>query len=123
MLYAKYRLSDNQFLCVWSQRPDYDPAMEAVQAYPEHLRPDIRLHRFDGTAHDLKRLATAQELSVYDAARLDEAALADTTNMKALKAMALVTMAYCNALKNGTYVIKTAQDVRQDLITAWKQLP
>lgn len=83
MLYAKYRLSDNQFLCCWPQRPDYDPATEGVQEYPEHLRPHMRLHRYDATAPDKKRFATAQELADYDAARQATAAqhLADTDPM------------------------------------------
>ena len=74
MIYAKYRLSDGQFLCGWPQRPPYDPATEAVQTYPEHLRPDMRLHRFDATAPDKKRMATAQELADYDDARTTSAA-------------------------------------------------
>ncbi len=93
MIYAKYRLSDGQFLCGWPQRPPYDPATEAVQTYPEHLRPDMRLHRFDATAPDKKRLATAQELADYDAARADEAALAqfDGPTQKIIKALAIWT--------------------------------
>src|SRR5689334_9972466 len=93
MLYAKYRLSDNQFLCVWPQRPDFDPATEGVQEYLDHLRPDPRLHRYDATAPDKKRLATAQELTAFDAARTDEAALAqfDGQTQKMLKALAIWT--------------------------------
>lgn len=93
MVYAKYRLSDGQFLCGWPQRPPYDPATEAVQTYPEHLRPDMRRHRFDGTVvgPDKKRPATAQELADYDAARADEAALAqfDGPTQKMIKALAI----------------------------------
>lgn len=91
MLYAKYRLMDNQFLCVWPQSPDYDTATEAVQTYPEHQRPDIRLHRFDGTAPDKKRLATVQELTAFDTARADEAALVqfDGPTQKIVKALAI----------------------------------
>lgn len=93
MLYAKYRLSDNQFLCVWMQRPDFNLATEAVQEYPEHQRPDIRLHRYDGTAPDKKRLATAQELADYDAARADAEAVGrfDMPEAKMLKALAIWT--------------------------------
>lgn len=93
MLYAKYRLSDNQFLCCWPNRPDFNPATEAVQEYLEHLRPDMRLHRFDATAPDKKRLATAQELADYDAARVDEGALAqfDGPTQKMIKAVAIWT--------------------------------
>ena len=77
MVYAKYRLSDGRFLCGWPNRPDYDPATEAVQTYPEHLRPNMRLHRFDASAPDKKRLATAQELTAYDDERADAAAVAE----------------------------------------------
>lgn len=91
MIYAKYRLSDGQFLCGWPQRPPYDPATEAVQTYPEHLRPDLRLHRYDAASPDKKRLATAQEIADYDAARADEAALAqfDGPTQKAIKTLAM----------------------------------
>ena len=91
MMYAKYRLSDGQFLCGWPQRPDFNPATEAVQTYLEHLRPDMRLHRYDATAPEKKRLATAQELSDYDAARADEGAVAqfDGPTQKMIKALAI----------------------------------
>jgi hypothetical protein len=93
MLYAKYRLSDNVFVSVWRQRPDFDLATEAVQEYPEHQRPDIRLHRYDGNAPDKKRLSTAQELADFDAARLDAEATGrfDTPEAKMLKALAIWT--------------------------------
>lgn len=122
MLFAKYRISDGQFLCCWPQPPGYDPATEGVQSFLEHLRPDLRLHRFDDTAPDKKRLATAQELAAYDSARTDENALS-AVEVKAFQAMALVLRNYCNALKAGTYVNKSIQDVKQDLMTAWKALP
>lgn len=91
MVYAKYRVSDGQFLCGWPQRPPYDPATEAVQTYPEHLRPDMRVHRYDAAAPDKKRLASPQELADYDAARLDEGALAqfDGPTQKMIKALAI----------------------------------
>lgn len=91
MVYAKYRVSDGQFLCGWPTRPNYDPATEAVQEYPEHLRPDMRLHRYDAVAPDKKRLATMQELADFDAARLNEAALAqfDGPTRKMIKALAI----------------------------------
>lgn len=115
MLYAKYRLSDNQFLCVWPNRPDFDPATEAVQEYPEHQRPDIRLHRFDGTAPDKKRLATAQELTVFDTARLDAEATSrfDSPEAKMLKALAIWA-----AQKLGV-PLNTA---RQEILTIYKGL-
>lgn len=71
MIYAKYLLSTRQFLCAWPSRPDYDPAIEAVQEYPEHLRPNLRMERYDPDAKDKKRAATAQELADYDAERAD----------------------------------------------------
>jgi len=91
MVYAKYRLSDNQFLCAWPNSPRHDPQVEAVQTYPEHLRPDMRLHRFDAAAPDKKRLASPQELADYDAARVNEAALAqfDGPTQKMIKALAI----------------------------------
>lgn len=115
MLCAKYRLSDNQFLCVWPQRPDFDPATEAVQEYPEHLRPDIRLHRFDGTAGDKKRLATAQELSAFDATRLDAEAVGrfDTPEAKMLKALAIWA-----AQKLGVPL----NQAKQEIVTIYKGL-
>jgi hypothetical protein len=93
MVYAKYRLSDGRFLCGWPQRPPYDAATEAVQDYPEHLRPDMRLHRFDATAPDKKRLATAQELADFDIERaaLRAANLLDGPEAKMLKAIELWT--------------------------------
>lgn len=116
MLYAKYRLSDNQFLCVWPNRPDCDPATEAVQEYPEHQRPDIRLHRFDGTTPDKKRAATSQELSAFDAARMDAEAVArmDTAEAKMLKAVVIWV-----AGKLGV----APATARSEILTIYKGLP
>lgn len=116
MLYAKYRLSDNQFLCVWPNRPDCDPATEGVQEYPEHLRPDMRLHRFDGNAVDKKRLATAQELTSFDAARLDAEATGrfDSPEAKMIKALAIWA-----AQKLGV-PLNTA---KQEILVIYKGLP
>lgn len=94
MWYCVYRLSDGQFVRgMLASRPDCDPATEAVQEFLDHLRPDIRLHRYDATAPDKKRLATAQELADYDAARLDAEAIGrfDTPEAKMLKALAIWT--------------------------------
>lgn len=74
MVYAKYRLSDGQFLCVWPQRPDCDPATEGIQEFPQHLRPDLRAERYDAASATRKRPATAQELADYDDARTTSAA-------------------------------------------------
>lgn len=83
MRYAKYRLSDGLFLCVWPSRPDYDPAMEGVQPFEDHLRPDLRLDRYDAASPTRKRAATLQELADYDDARATAAAqrFADTDPM------------------------------------------
>lgn len=69
MIYAKYRLSDGVFLCSWTTKPDYDPAIEGIQEFPQHLRPDLRAERYDATSATRKRAATVQELADYDDAR------------------------------------------------------
>ena len=94
MWYAAYRLSDGRFLRGMSSPPEYDPATEAMQSYPEHLRPDLRTERFDAASPTKKRPATAQELADYDAERAQAAALAelDGPDRKMLKA-ALIWMA------------------------------
>lgn len=48
----------------------------------------------------------------------------DTDNLdKALKALALLTRQYANALKGGTYVVKTAADTKSDFMTIYRALP
>lgn len=69
MVYAKYRLSTGEFLCVWPSRPDHDPSTEAIQEFPEHLRPDLRAERYDAASPTRKRAVTLQELADYDDAR------------------------------------------------------
>jgi hypothetical protein len=51
----------------------------------------MRLHRYDGTAPDKKRLATAQELTAYDAAIGTEQAQAEINgaDRKMMKAAVL----------------------------------
>lgn len=119
MLYAKYRLSDNQFLCVWTQRPDFDPTTEAVQTYHEHQRPDIRLHRHDATAPDKKRLATAQEMADFDAARRAVATqdLADTDPM--LIAMGELIRQEMNAIRAALATPLPAR-TRQQILDSFK---
>jgi hypothetical protein len=91
MVYAKYRLADSQFLCAWPQTPPYDPATEGVQTYLEYLRPDMRLHRYDATEPDKKRLATAQELAAFDQAVANAMALNEINgpDRKALKSVVI----------------------------------
>jgi len=90
MVYA-YRLSDGQFLRGYPQTPPYDPETEGVQEYPTHARPDMRLHRFDALATTKMRLATAQELADYDAARESLIEQARFDDEKMLKAVAIWT--------------------------------
>jgi len=88
-MWYRYRLSDGQFLCGMPSRPDWDPTTEGCWDYPRHLRPDIRLHRFDAAAPDKKRLATAEELATFDAERLQQMAVAELDGRKDIKAMVL----------------------------------
>lgn len=89
MLVYAYRLSDGQFLRGWPNEPPYNPATEALQTYPEYLRPDMRTERFDGTSQTKKRLATSQELAAYDAARAADAEQNQFDGQKMLKAVAI----------------------------------
>jgi hypothetical protein len=116
MVYAKYRLSDGQFLCGWPQQPPYDPATEGVEQYLEHLRPDMRLHRYDGTAPDKKRLATTQELAAFDTARMDAEAISrmDAVEVKMLKAVVIWA-----ASKLGVQ----PATARSEILTIYKGLP
>lgn len=50
--------------------------------------------------------------------------IADIDNLdKTLKALALLTRQYANALKAGTYVAKTPADTRADFMTIFRALP
>lgn len=122
---AKYRLSDNQFLCVWPQRPDFDPATEGVQDYLDTQRPDIRLHRYDATAPDKKRLATAQELAAYDSMRADAEANTSVTANKQLLVLAEYLRLQLNVVRQALPV-PLAPIMRQqavdDLKAIWKVL-
>lgn len=91
MMYYIYRLSDQQFLRGASVPLDFDPQIEAMQAYPEHLRPRKREERFDGTAESKKRPATAQEIQDWDDARADFIAHGsfDSREAKLIKAVAI----------------------------------
>lgn len=42
---------------------------------------------------------------------------------KDVKAALLLMRSYCNALKAGTYVVKSLADVKSDYITAYKAIP
>jgi hypothetical protein len=116
MVYAKYRLSDGRFLCGWPQPPNYDAATEGVQEYPEHLRPDMRLHRYDATTPDKKRLATSQELAAFDTERMDAKAAAqfDTPEAKMIKALAIWTA--------GKLGVQPAT-ARNEILAIYKGLP
>lgn len=50
--------------------------------------------------------------------------ISDINNLdKALKALALLTRQYANALQGGTYVQKTVADVRGDFMAIYRALP
>lgn len=50
--------------------------------------------------------------------------ISDINNLdKALKALALLTRQYANALQAGTFVQKTVADVRTDFMTIYRALP
>lgn len=50
--------------------------------------------------------------------------ISDIDNLdKALKALALLTRQYANALKAGTFVVKTVADVKSDFMTVYRALP
>ncbi len=63
------------------------------------------------------------DYQAYLALAPDREAQANIDSAKAIKALALVLMTYCNQLKAGTYTAKTASDVRDALIAAYKTLP
>lgn len=68
---------------------------------------------FDG-AHFTALVAPIQTpLDISDIDNLD----------KTLKALALLTRQYANALKAGTYVAKTVADTRGDFMTLYRALP
>ena len=96
MMIYSYRLSDGQFLRGWPNTPPYDPITEAIQSYPEHARPNQRLHRYDGASPTKMRLATAQELIDYDAALLTEQAQGQFDELKLVKALAIWTAGKLN---------------------------
>lgn len=91
MLFYAYRLSDGQFVRGYPNTPPYDPATEGVQAYPEHLRPNMRTERYDSTTETKKRAATAQEIIDYDAARQTIEEQMRFDNEKLVKALAIWT--------------------------------
>jgi hypothetical protein len=116
MMWYVYRLSDGRFMRgLASLKPDYDPATEAVQEYTHQNRPDTRLHRYDATVSDKKRLATAQELADFDAERKDAEAVTrfDVNEAKMLKALAIWT-----AQKLGIPLATT----RAEILTIYKGL-
>lgn len=50
--------------------------------------------------------------------------LSDIDNLdRAIKAEVLLTRQYANQLKNGTYVVKTIADTRNDFMTIYRALP
>lgn len=116
-----YRLSDGQFLRGGTTVPSFDPATENIQEYLDHQRPDIRLHRFDGNAVDKKRLATAQELTAFDAARQAVTAqtLADTDPM--LLALAELMRQEINAIRAALPTPLPAR-TRQQIIDSFKAI-
>jgi len=89
MTYYIYRISDGQFLRGWPNSPPYDNTVEGLQEYPEHLRPNLRIHRYDETNETKKRLATAQELLDYDATKVAALALRRFDEEKIMKAVAM----------------------------------
>lgn len=113
MIYAKYRLSDGVFLCSWTTKPDYDPATEGIQEFPEHLRPDLRAERYDAESRTGKRLATAEELAAYEAVKLDERARVSVEDD--IAAVALVTF----IARHFGITLQTAQD---EIVAIQKEL-
>jgi hypothetical protein len=113
MVYAKYRLSDSVFLCSWTTKPDYDPATEGIQEFPEHLRPDLRSERHDAESRTGKRPATAEELAAYEAAKLDERARVSVE--QDIDSVALVTF----IARHFGIAVETAQD---EIVTIQKEL-
>lgn len=97
-MYYIYRLSDQQFVRGATSPPEFDPQTEALQTYPEHLRPIIRTERFDGAAQTKKRTATAQEIQDWDDARavLNATTRFDSPEAKMLKALAIWTAGKLN---------------------------
>lgn len=91
MTYYSYRVSDGLFLRGWPNPPPFDLATEALQEYPEHLRPNQRTERFDANTSEKKRPATAQEIADYDAAQQTAHEKARFDDEKMLKALAIWT--------------------------------
>lgn len=71
-MYYVYRLADGLFLRGETIKPDHDPTTEGVDWFPEHLRPDARLERYDSKSPTKKRPATEQEIEEYDGVKKDQ---------------------------------------------------
>jgi hypothetical protein len=72
MTYIKwaYKIASGEFTRGGPCEPPYDPATEAVVQLPRY--PDARTERYDASAPDRIRPATAEEIRAYDAAQTEE---------------------------------------------------
>lgn len=114
MPYATYRLSDNRFLYVCPQRPDFDSATEGVQEFLEHLRPNMKTDRYDQTSPTKKRAATVQEMADYDTERRANGAQRLIESDPMLVALAEVVRREINLIRStlpAPLPVRTKQDV------------
>ena len=104
-----YRLTDSEFLHGGPCEPAYDESTQGVVALMRH--PSPRTERYDGVGGI--RLATAQEITSYDAAQVIEQSLSRFDDEKFVKALAIWT-----AGKVGV-PLNTA---KQEILTIYKTL-
>lgn len=81
-----YELATGRFVCGGPYDPPCDPATQGIERYREN--PDPRTERYDATAPNKKRPATAEEIAAYDAAQKDAEADALVNQDKRLLVLA-----------------------------------
>ena len=105
-----YDLATSEFLYGGPCDQGFNPISQGLVKLIRH--PDPRLERYDGAGGI--RPATAQEISDYDAARVQEQSLSQFDNEKLTKALALWTAGKLNI---------PLQQAKQEILVILKGLP
>jgi hypothetical protein len=84
-----YNRVTGEFVTGGPCEPPYDPATEDVVRLPRN--PDKRTERYDASAPEGIRPATAEEISAYDAAQTDERVKGQFDGDKLVRAVAIWT--------------------------------
>lgn len=114
-----YRKSDGQYLRGGFYEPEFDPATEGVDEFPDHdPHPDLRLEKGPGR---IKR--SPSEIAIYDAQRSDSEASATINTNKTLLGTINYLIPVINELRSlhGLPPL-TVADVKNGLKDKLKQL-